>query len=164
MGSLGVYKEQSLNIPKGIHLRKTAPVCVALGLALSILLGYAQGAHFSFLNFDEDAYVSKNPFVQKGLTQEFIRWAFSSVYSANWHPVTLLSHMTDVELFGMNAGRHHLVNVVFHIINSVLLFFFLKRTTRSTIKSGLVAALFALHPLHVESVAWVAERKDVLST
>jgi Flp pilus assembly protein TadD len=164
MSPTGVKKEPSLSIPKGIHSKKSAPVWLALGLTLSILLVYAQVAHFSFINFDDGAYVSENPFVQKGLTPDSIRWAFSSVYSANWHPVTWLSHMTDVELFGMNAGRHHLVNVFFHIVNSILLFVFLKRTTRSTVKSVLVAALFALHPLHVESVAWVAERKDVLST
>jgi Flp pilus assembly protein TadD len=108
--------------------------------------------------------VTENPRVLAGLTRDGIRWAFTSREVANWHPLTWLSHMADVEWFGTDAGAHHLVNLAFHGANAILLFLVLCRMTRMPWRSGIVAALFAVHPLHVESVAWVAERKDVLST
>ena len=99
-----------------------------------------------------------------GITTEAIRWAFTTGYAANWHPVTWMSHMLDVQLFGLKPRWHHLTNLLFHIANTLLLFFIFHRMTKAPWKSAFVAALFALHPLHVESVAWVSERKDVLST
>ncbi len=117
-----------------------------------------------FVKYDDDKYVTDNRQVQSGLNERSVRWAFTSGYASNWHPVTWLSHMLDCELFGLQPRGPHLVNVLLHIANAVLLFAFLKRTTGAVRSSAFVAALFALHPLHVESVAWVAERKDVLST
>ncbi|UCF02040.1 MAG: tetratricopeptide repeat protein [Deltaproteobacteria bacterium] len=117
-----------------------------------------------FLNYDDDVYVSENSQVQEGFTRESVIWAFTSGYASNWHPLTWLSHMLDCQLFGLNPGGHHLTNLMLHLANTLLLFLLLNRMTSALYRSALVAALFALHPLHVESVAWVAERKDVLST
>ena len=124
---------------------------------------YSQVRHFDFVNFDDADYISSNPHVRNGITLEGIRWAFVSGDSANWFPLTRLSHMLDCQFFGLQSGWHHLTNVFFHLAATWLLFAFLYRTTRARWPSALVAFLFALHPLHVESVAWVAERKDVLS-
>ncbi len=135
----------------------------AIVLALAVLAVYLQVGGHSFLFYDDEMYVTRNDMVRRGLTPEGLSWALSSTYAANWHPLTWLSHMADVDLFGVDAGRHHLVNVLFHILNTVLLFVVLKRMTGAFWESALVAALFAVHPLHVESVAWVSERKDVLS-
>lgn len=125
---------------------------------------YLQTAGFSFVEYDDPAYVTQNPHVAEGLTWKSVAWALTSVYGSNWHPLTWLSHMLDIELFGMNAGMHHLVNVFFHAANGVLLFLALEAMTGYRARSAVVALLFTVHPLHVESVAWVAERKDVLST
>ncbi|MGO9614405.1 MAG: tetratricopeptide repeat protein [Dissulfurispiraceae bacterium] len=122
-----------------------------------------QAGNHQFLNYDDNAYVTSNPHVAGGLTGKNIIWAFTSVYAWNWHPITWLSHMVDVEFYDMNPRGHHLTNVAIHAVSSLLLLLFLFRFTGSLWKSSFVAALFALHPLHVESVAWVAERKDVLS-
>jgi Flp pilus assembly protein TadD len=113
---------------------------------------------------DDELYVTANRQVQKGLTRESVAWAFTATHAANWHPLTWLSHMLDVELFGLRPGPHHLHSLLLHILNTLLLFLLLRRLTGALWRSALVAALFALHPLHVESVAWIAERKDVLST
>lgn len=133
-------------------------------LVVSILAVYWQTRGHAFIEYDDQIYLFENPHVRTGLTMENLKWAFSSSYAANWHPLTWISHMLDVEIFGFNPAGHHLVNVLLHAVNAVLLFTFLTRFTGAFWKSALVAALFALHPLHVESVAWVAERKDVLST
>ena len=117
-----------------------------------------------FLNYDDVQYVTGNERVSSGLSLANALWAFRSVYAANWHPITWLSHMLDVQLFGMNPYGHHLTNLLLHTANGCLLFLFLSKMTGAAWRSVLVAALFAVHPLHVESVAWVAERKDVLST
>ena len=101
---------------------------------------------------------------RQDITIENLKWAFTTTHAPYWHPLTWLSHMLDVQLFGLKAGGHHLMNVFFHIANTLLLFLILRRMTKTLWRSAFVAALFALHPLHVESVAWVAERKDVLST
>ncbi|MDT8271721.1 MAG: tetratricopeptide repeat protein, partial [Desulfomonilia bacterium] len=133
-------------------------------LALSILSVYYQVRDFDFIYFDDPKYVRDNPIVGQGITRDSVRWAFLSLgYASNWHPVTWISHMFDVEIFGLNPGMHHLTNVFFHIANSILVFLVFFRLTGARGKSAVVAALFALHPLHVESVAWVSERKDVLS-
>src|SRR5207302_210805 len=124
---------------------------------------YAQVARHDFINFDDPDYVVTNPHVSSGLSAANIAWAFTHYHASNWHPLTWISHMVDVSLFGLDGGKHALVSVVFHAINTVLLFFALRRATRRMWPSAIVAALFALHPLHVESVAWISERKDVLS-
>ena len=136
--------------------------CVAL---VSItLLAFAAVRDFGFVDYDDLNYVADNPHVRQALTWGGVRWAFTSGYFANWHPLTWLSHMLDVQLFGVNAGAHHAVNLSLHILNTLLLFGVLRRMTGAIWRSAFVAALFAVHPMHVESVAWVSERKDVLST
>jgi protein O-mannosyl-transferase len=120
--------------------------------------------HYQFVNYDDSDFVTGNTYVQAGLTEEGFKWVWHSEVARNWHPVTMLTHMLDCQLFGLNARRHHLVNLLLHIANTLLLFQVLKLMTGALWRSAFVAALFALHPLHVESVAWIAERKDVLST
>lgn len=139
---------------------------LTLGAALVVLtlIAFSGVLANGFLNFDDRLYVTGNAEVLKGVTPGGVAWAFTTFHAANWHPVTWLSHMVDVDAFGLAAGRHHLVSLLFHATNVVLLFFLLVRMTAAVWRPALVAALFAIHPLHVESVAWVAERKDVLST
>src|SRR6266700_2893401 len=132
-------------------------------LFLSTLAVYWPVAGHGFINYDDYEYVAENPNVQAGLTWKSIEWAFTTGYAGNWHPLTWLSHTLDWQLYGAYAGGHHLTNLFFHIVNSVLLFLVLQRMTGTHWRSGFVATLFALHPLHVESVAWASERKDVLS-
>jgi hypothetical protein len=117
-----------------------------------------------FIWLDDPDYVTENAFVKMGLSWESMAWAFTHTFSSNWHPLTWISHMLDWQLFGPNAGGHHLTSVVFHAANSLILLLFLNATTGAFWRSAIVAALFAWHPTHVESVAWVSERKDVLST
>ena len=140
------------------------PRLIALLLAFATLLVYLPVVHCDFVNFDDQVYVTENPHVQAGLTLSGIRWAFTSFHAANWHPLTWISHMLDCELFGLNPAAHHFVNVLFHAVNAALLFVLLLRLTGALWPAAFVAALFAWHPLHVESVAWISERKDVLST
>jgi tetratricopeptide (TPR) repeat protein len=137
-------------------------ICLALTLATAAV--YCQVGSYEFVNYDDPPYVYENSNIQDGITLKAVEWAFTSGYAANWHPLTWLSHMLDWQLFGSNAGGHHITNLIFHIANALLLFLVLKQMTRATWPSAFVAALFALHPMHVESVAWVSERKDVLST
>ncbi|MGD9244134.1 MAG: tetratricopeptide repeat protein [Desulfobacterales bacterium] len=137
---------------------------VSLCLALTIILAYGQASNLDFVGYDDELYVTENLNVQKGLTAEGLKWAFTTFHSANWHPLTWLSHMIDCELYGLNPMGHHWTNLILHTANTILLFLILKVMTGSIWRSAFVAALFALHPLHVESVAWVSERKDVLST
>jgi tetratricopeptide (TPR) repeat protein len=137
-------------------------VCVILtGLTVGV---YWQVLFNDFVNYDDPVYVSENKHLEKGLTWEGIKWAFTSERADNWHPLTWLSLMLDYELFGINARGFHITNLLLHILNTVLLFLILHKVTGGFWRSGFVAAVFALHPLHVQSVAWVAERKDVLST
>jgi hypothetical protein len=135
-----------------------------LVLALATLAAYGPVGSAGFINLDDPQYVFDNPHVATGLRWENVAWAFTSPHVANWHPLTGLSHMLDCQLFGLDAGAHHWVNLVLHIANALLLFLVLRAMTGRFWPSGFVAALFALHPLHVESVAWISERKDVLST
>ena len=144
--------------------KNSRPFWIYLILALTTLAVYWQVYNFEFTNYDDDEYVSKNKHIITGLTGENIIWVLTSQHVGNWHPLTGVSHILDSQLFDSNAGRHHLTSLLFHIVNTLLLFTVLKQMTVSTWKSAFVAALFALHPLHVESVAWVSERKDVLST
>jgi tetratricopeptide (TPR) repeat protein len=137
---------------------------ISLLLILAIIVAYGQVRNFDFVDFDDGLYVAENSHVQEGLTLEGLVWAFTTYHSANWHPLTWLSHMLDCELYGLNPMGHHWTNLQLHMANTLLLFFILKLMTGAIWRSAFVAALFALHPLHVESVAWVSERKDVLST
>ena len=139
-------------------------VWFALGLAALIVLVYAPVRHYGFVDLDDPQYVSENPFVANGLTWSGVKWAFTSIHASYWLPVIWLSHMLDVQLYGLNAGGHHVTNVLLHVANSILLFVVLQRATGAFGRSAFVATLFAIHPLHVESVVWVTERKDVLST
>jgi len=135
---------------------------ICLLLALVTLAVYWPVLDAGFINYDDQGYVTDNPCVKAGLTWPGVVWAFTTDHTGNWHPLTWLSHMLDCQLFGMKAGGHHLSNVALHIINALLLFLVLGNLTGALWRSAMVAALFALHPLHVESVAWVSERKDVL--
>jgi len=141
-------------------MRNIVSICLVLIITTFV---YMQVGNYQFINSDDNAYVTNNPHVSSGLTGENIAWAFHSVYAGNWHPITWLSHMADAQLYGLNPRGHHLSSVAIHIASTMLLFFLLLRLTGTLFQSLFVAALFALHPLHVESVAWVAERKDVLS-
>lgn len=138
-------------------------LCIYLALALATLTAFWQVQNYDFVNYDDGHYVSKNQHVKAGLTRDSVRWAFTTGHVGNWHPLTWLSHMLDCQLFGTAPGRHHLTNLLLHLTNTLLLFAVLKRMTHGLWCSAFVAAAFALHPLHVESVAWIAERKDVLS-
>ncbi len=144
--------------------RPSRQIVIALALAALTLAVYAPVRHFDFVQVDDPLYVIENPNVRGGLTMDGIVWAFTTGRAANWHPVTWLSHMLDVQAFGVDPGWHHLTSLLLHVANALLLFGLLVSLTGATWRSALVAALFAVHPLHVESVAWVAERKDVLST
>ncbi len=136
-------------------------ICALLVLMTAAV--YLQVGTHGFLTYDDGLYVTENPTVQEGITPEGFLWAFTTTQAGNWHPLTWFSHMLDCQLFGPDAGAHHLVNLLFHLANTVLLFLALQWMTAARWQSAFVAALFALHPLHVESVAWIAERKDVLS-
>ncbi len=140
------------------------PFLIALLLLAGTLALYARTAGFPFVNYDDPQYVALNPVVARGLSGPGLAWAFTSTsYQYNWHPLTWLSHMLDVQIFGLAAGGHHLVNAALHAVNAALLFLALRALSGRLWPSALVAALFAVHPLRVESVAWVAERKDVLA-
>ena len=160
----GSIKEIHNNSGKETVFGLRADLIICLFLVLITLTCYWQIINHDFINYDDDVYVTENHNVQNGLTLKNIVWAFSAEVSGNWHPLTLLSHMLDCHLFGLNAGLHHLTSLFLHIANTLLLFIVLRRMTAALWQSAFVAALFALHPLHIESVAWVAERKDVLST
>ena len=145
---------------KGIHLELLA----AFILLLLALIAYRGLPSCGFINFDDNLYVTDNYHVKTGVTLANIKWALVTSHAFNWHPVTWFSHMLDVELYGLKAGCHHMTNLLFHILNAFLLLFWLSKYSRKFWPSCFVATLFLLHPLHVESVAWISERKDVLST
>jgi len=147
----------------GIARVATHPAFVCLLLAAATLAVYWPVVHFDFVNVDDDIYVTDNNQVLRGLTWNGVKWAFTNLTAGFWHPLTWLSHMADVQLYGLQAGGHHLTAVLLHVAGTCLLFLLLRRMTRATWRSAMVAGLFALHPLHVEAVAWVAERKEVLS-
>jgi protein O-mannosyl-transferase len=139
-------------------------VLLAASLIAATLLVYAQVWDFGFISVDDPVYVPQNPYVQEGITRRGLIWSLTAVHDCNWIPLTWLSLMLDTEIYGRRAGGYHLTNLLLHAASAAVLFIALKRATGKRPQSGFVAALFALHPLHVESVAWVAERKDVLST
>jgi len=142
-------------------MRRDAIICLGLA-AITLALFWPVSRH-EFINLDDPDYVTENPAVQAGITRAGAGWAFNGSHASNWHPLSWFSHMLDCQLFGLKPGAHHLVSLGFHIASTLLLFLTLKRLTGALWRSALVAALFGWHPLHVESVAWVAERRDVLS-
>ena len=145
-----------------VKSRVTDPlVCIALVAATWAVFG--QTLAHDFVNFDDHVYVYENPLIIRGLSTEGIIGAFTHTHARNWHPLTTVSHMLDCQLYGLSAGGHHLTNVILHTISVLLLFLVLKQMTGALWQSAFVAILFAIHPLHVESVVWIAERKDVLS-
>jgi protein O-mannosyl-transferase len=144
-----------------VHNRRT--VFVYLFLATITFAVFGQTVRYDFVNFDDDLYVYNAPAIKAGLTVKGIVVAVTSPHARNWHPLTTISHMLDCQLYGVNAGGHHATNVLLHVVAVLLLFSVLRQMTDALWKSAIVAALFAIHPLHVESVAWVSERKDVLS-
>ena len=152
-----------MNVSSPINRHNTERL-LGLFLLLMTIGVYLQVKNHEFIYFDDPAYVTENRHVQKGLTKEGLFWAFTTFHASNWHPLTWLSHMLDCHLYGLNPTGHHLTSLFFHVANSLLLFLVLRESTGRLWQSFLVAGLFALHPLHVESVAWVSERKDVLST
>jgi tetratricopeptide (TPR) repeat protein len=154
--------DTSLPNPSPVRSR-FVPILIGLGLVLLTLIVYRPVTGCGFVNFDDGLYVSSNRHVQKGLTWDGFLWAWQANVASNWHPLTMLTHMLDCEIHGMDAGGHHLTNLLFHLANVWLLFEVLRRMTGALWASAFVAALFGVHPTHVESVAWIAERKDVLS-
>lgn len=158
--------KQAARKSKGQHVRtfRVSNSIVAAGLAIVTLAIYAQVIGHQFIALDDDSYITQNPMVNRGVSLSRLAWAFTTFHQYNWHPLTWISHMVDSQFFGMHASGHLFVNVLIHVANTLLLFWLLLRTTHAKWPSAIVAALFALHPLHVESVAWAAERKDTLST
>jgi tetratricopeptide (TPR) repeat protein len=144
-------------------LSSRARVGIGVGLAALTIAAYARVAGHGFIDLDDGTYVEWNPIVLAGLTWRGVVWAFTTGHAANWHPLTWLSHMLDVQIYGPNAGGHHLTSLALHVASTLLLYRLFLKTTDAVWPSAFVAAAFALHPLHVESVAWVAERKDVLA-
>jgi len=149
--------------PPKAATRRLPDFLICLTLLMATFAVYAQVRHFDFINLDDPAYISGNAHVRRGISPEGVIWAFRSADAANWLPVTWISHMLDCQVFGLESGWHHVTNVLLHALSALLLFAFLRRATGARWCSAWVALLFAVHPLHVESVAWVAERKDVLS-
>ena len=149
-------------LPRGAgNYRSVIGVCLFLLGAIWLVFG--QTVRYGFINYDDDRYVFENPQVIQGLNLKGIEWAFTHSVLANWHPLTMMSHMLDCQFYGLHAGGHHLTNLLLHAATAILLFLILRRMTAALWPSAFVAAVFAIHPLRVESVAWVAERKDVLS-
>ncbi len=136
---------------------------VYIVLTLAAVAVFWQVYQYDFVNIDDNIYVTENSHIQSGITLDGVIWAFSTKYAELWNPLIWISFMLDYQLYGLNAGGYHLTNLILHILSTLLLFWLFNRMTGMIWRSAFVAALFALHPLHVESVAWVSERKDVLS-
>ena len=169
-GALPEEKEPSPSLP--LPHRERGPLAGSLGVfprylpglllfVLTVLVYWQTGGH-GFINFDDTEYLYENPYLKLGFTPAGIKWAFTTFHASNWHPLTWLSHLVDVQCYGMHPFGHHITGVIWHAANALLLFWLLVRLTGLPGRSLVVAALFALHPLHVESVAWAAERKDLL--
>jgi len=156
-----IFREQNIQMQMKTNKKKWFGIVL---IVLLTIISYAPIFEADFIEFDDRLYVTKNDWVRAGITWEGTIWAFSKFHSANWHPLTWLSHMMDCEIYGMNAVGHHISNLILHIMNSILLFMLFSQVTGFFNRSLVLALLFALHPLHVESVAWIAERKDMLST
>src|SRR5438270_6123606 len=159
---------EELSVPSAIKRpsfgKLDLKVLLAIALACATLIAYYPVRHNDFIALDDPDYVTENADVQQGFKLKTVAWAFTTFHAANWHPVTWLSHIADCHLFGVNPAAHHLTSLFIHVINTVMLFLLLNRMTGALWRPALVAALFALHPLNVESVAWIAERKNVVST
>ena len=153
--------DQIIVVSDGKPLYLTAAVCIFL--AAAVLLVFVQAISYDFVNFDDLGYVRDNPRLVHGFTSRSVRWAFTASVCSNWHPMTLLSYIADAQLFGLKPWGFHLTNIVLHVAVVLSLFLVLRRMTGEFWPSAFVAAVFAIHPLRVESVAWVSERKDVLS-
>ena len=167
MGAAGISVKQEADstlLARRISAPAHRPWAASLLLFMAVLALYYPVHNYPFINFDDRDYIYENPAVQAGLKPSTIAWAFTTYNAGNWHPLTWMSHALDCTLFGMNPAGHHAVNVLFHAIDAVLLFWVLLKATGYPGRSFVVAALFALHPINVESVAWIAERKNVLST
>jgi len=149
---------------KKIYTVVQNPALICAFLAIAILFAYFKVSGYGFINLDDHLYVVQNSHVQSGISLENIKWSLTSTRASNWHPLTWISLMLDYQVFGLKPGAYHMMNVLFHVANALLLFLALRRMTGALWQSAFVAALFALHPLHVESVAWISERKDVLCT
>ena len=145
------------------HLPGTWALALGCLLVFATLALYHPVSHYPFANADDDSYISENAHVKYGLEWDTVPWAFTTFRAANWHPLTWLSHALDCHLYSLDAGKHHQTNVLLHAVNAVLLFWVLLRATGYTGRSAMAAALFALHPINVESVVWIAERKNLLS-
>jgi tetratricopeptide (TPR) repeat protein len=158
-----VHRIKSKSIAQPNTPRRSATVGVCISLVLLTWIVFGQTLRYDFVNYDDPRYVYQNTRITSGLNLAGIGWAFTHIHGENWHPLTTITHMVDCQLYGLNARGHHFSNVLFHTIGVVLLFVVLEQMTGALWRSALVAAVFAIHPLHVESVAWVAERKDVLS-
>src|ERR1700724_1561931 len=156
-------RRQGLNSHPTVGARLFSKIAVCAVLIAITWTVFGQTLEYGFVNYDDPAYISENRQIQSGVTWQNIVWAFTHVHSHNWHPLTTISHMLDCQLFGLKPGAHHFVNVLLHSASAVLLFLLLVQLTSAIWRSAFVAAIFAIHPLHVESVAWIAERKDVLS-
>ena len=153
-----------LSMTNGLSLLRSQKGLTMLLLVTVLILVYAPVKDYPFLNYDDNEYVTEVSQVQRGLGWDGVVWAMTTMEAAFWQPLTWLSHIADYQLFGLNPAGHHLANLLFHLANVVPLFWVLHRMTGALWPSAVVAALFALHPLNVESVVWVAERKNVLST
>src|SRR5207248_4669661 len=151
-------------LPDVIRSARYLSLLLAFLLALGTFALYLPSLQNGFINYDDPAYVTKNVHVQQGITRSNLVWAFTATVEANWHPLTWISHMVDYQLFQMNPGGHHLTNLLLHILNVILLFLLLQKATGCIWRSAFVGALFAVHPLNVESVAWIAQRKSLLCT
>lgn len=149
--------------PQRLPFGERGRFLLGFGLLVATLILYWPATGYRFIDFDDGDYVYNNPWVSQGISLQSIKWAFTKAWACNWHPLTWISHMLDCWLYGLFPGGHHLTNILLHSLNALLLFLLLTRLSKSVWASATVAALFAWHPLHVESVAWVAERKDVLS-
>jgi tetratricopeptide (TPR) repeat protein len=160
---LGRHMIQKVKTVNSQSRERYAVIAVCIVLAALVWVAFGATTHYGFINFDDDVYVYKNEHVTGGITGKAIRWAFTHVHSSNWHPITWLSHMLDCNLYGLNAGGHHFTNILVHTATCILLFLLLRSMTGFLWRSAIVAAIFAIHPLRAESVAWIAERKDVLS-
>ena len=164
-------KKKARQQESGEVLRRSTPQttnwrlhgAVVIALILAALASFWPALDNGFVNYDDNKYVTENPQVTAGLTGASIAWAFTSTQASNWHPITWLSHMLDCEFYGLRPRGHHFTNVALHAANAVLVFLLLAAVTGTTSRSSIAALLFAVHPLRVESVAWIAERKDVLS-
>lgn len=145
------------------HSQPIRAYLIVLVLVIAVIAIYSPVNHYDFADVDDAAYLTDNLHIKYGLDWDGVKWAFTTFYVANWHPVTWLSHAVDCELFRLNPGRHHNMNVLLHALDCVLLFWVLLRATGYMGRSAMVAGLFALHPINVESVVWIAERKNLLS-